>query len=74
MDGLDVIMMCSFHQAPFGWHSWFFKSKDGLNNLGTKFCHENIKCYELQQIMWQNYIYSLLRFWIDFKQHKHFKI
>jgi hypothetical protein len=54
MDGLDVIRMGSFHQTPFGWHSWFFKSKDGLNNLGIEFCHENIECYELQQIMWQN--------------------
>jgi hypothetical protein len=74
MDGLDVIMMGSFHQAPFGWHSWFFQSKEGLNNLGTKFFHENIKCYEYNKLCGKM-IYSLLRFWIDFKQqHKHFKI
>jgi hypothetical protein len=34
---------------------WVFKSKDdGFNILGTKFWHENVKFYELQQIMQQN--------------------
>ncbi len=49
-----------------------FQSKDDdFNILGTKFWHENVKFYELQQIMQQN-IMQLI-FWINFEQHKHFK-
>jgi hypothetical protein len=54
MGGLDVIMTNDFYQAPPIWNSCIFKpKKNGFNILITKFWHENVKCHELHQIMWQ---------------------
>jgi len=55
MGGLDIIMTSDFSQAPPIWNSWIFKSKvDGFNVLTTIFLCENVKFYELKQLMWQN--------------------
>jgi hypothetical protein len=55
MGGLDIIMTSDFSQAPPIWDSWIFKSNvDGFNVLITNFWCENVKFYELKQVMWQN--------------------
>jgi hypothetical protein len=55
MGGLDVIMIGYFYQATLVQDSWILKSRiNGLNVLGTHFWQENIKCYELKQVMHQN--------------------
>jgi hypothetical protein len=52
MDELDVIMITDLYQVPSVQDLWIFKLKtDGFNILGTNFWHENIKCYELKQVM-----------------------
>ncbi len=67
-----MVLMGNFDQTHLVWDLWVFKSKDdGFNILGTKFWHENVKFYELQQIMQQNDMQLI--FWINFEQHKHFK-
>ncbi len=57
MGCLDVIMMKDFfYQVLIAWNSWIFKSQiNGLNSLGINFCHENIKFYELKQVIGQKY-------------------
>jgi hypothetical protein len=64
-----VELMGNFDQTHIAWDLWVFKSKDySFNILGTKCWHENVKFYELQQIMQQNYMQLI--FWINFEQHK----
>jgi hypothetical protein len=55
MGGFDVKMTCDFYQIPSVQNSYIFKSKfNGFNILGTHLWQENIKCYELKQIICQN--------------------
>ncbi len=55
MDDFDVIMVGGFYQVPPIWYSWIFKQKtNGFDIFETNFGHENVKCYELKQVMWQN--------------------
>jgi len=54
MGGLNVIMTWDFYQVLSIWDFWNFQSQiNGLNSLGTIFWHEDIKHYELKQVMWQ---------------------
>jgi hypothetical protein len=55
MGGLDITMIGDLYQVSSIQESWIFKSKtSSLNILGTNLWHENIKCYELKQVMRQN--------------------
>jgi hypothetical protein len=55
MGGLDITMIGDLYQASPVQDSWICKSKNNsLNILGTNLWHENIKCYELKQVMRQN--------------------
>ncbi len=66
MGGLDITMIGDLYQVSSIQDSWIFKSKtSSLNILGTNLWHENIKCYELKQVMRQNdinFINTLNRF------------
>jgi hypothetical protein len=68
MGGLDVIMIGYFYQATLVQDPWILKSRiNGLNVLGTHLWQENIKCYELKQVMHQNdlqFIHILNIFWM----------
>jgi hypothetical protein len=52
MVGLDVVMTTNFdHIMPIQ-YSWIFKLKTNkFDILGTNFWNENIKCYELKQVL-----------------------
>jgi hypothetical protein len=55
MSGLDVIMTTDFYQFhQFKIHGFSKLKTNRFNILGTKFLHENVKCYELKQVMQQN--------------------
>jgi hypothetical protein len=55
MGGLDVIMIGDFYHVTLVQDSWIFKSRiNGRNILGTHLWQENIKSYELKQVMHQN--------------------
>jgi hypothetical protein len=60
MDGFDVIMTSDFYQTFLVQDSRIFSSKNiGFNILATIFLHENVKCYELHKIMWQNDVHFI---------------
>lgn len=54
MGGLNIIMT-RFLPSSSCKNSWIFKPKTIVFTiLGTSFCHEHVKCYELQQVMRQH--------------------
>jgi hypothetical protein len=52
MFGVDVVMASNFDQILPVQYSWIFKLKTNkFDILGTNFWNENLKCYELKQVL-----------------------
>jgi hypothetical protein len=52
MVGLDVVMTSNFDQILRIQYSWILKLKTNKFDIfGTNFWNENVKCYELKQVL-----------------------
>lgn len=54
MSGLNVIMIRDFYQAPPIQNLWISNQNKWINIIGMIFWCKNVKCYKLQEVMWQN--------------------
>ncbi len=57
MGGFNVVMIGNFYQALPIRDSWIFKQKNNaFNALGPNFWHENVRYYELKEVMLQDHM------------------
>jgi hypothetical protein len=53
-NGVDVIMIGDFYQAPLVKDSWIFQNiKNNVNALAPTFWQTYVQCYELNKVMQQ---------------------